>query len=110
MSKRSRDDNSSRGPARCWEDIDGGVGCVPVCKASGLVIKHQVVAEEMRAPIYSLSAGSLGTDPSHVQGELSDAFKRATKWNAIILLDEADIFLEQRSVKDLRRNQLVSGA
>lgn len=32
----------------------------------------------------------------------------ATKWNAILLLDEADVFLQQRSSHDLGRNKLVS--
>ncbi len=32
----------------------------------------------------------------------------ATAWNAIILIDEADIFLEQRSLNDIQRNGLVS--
>jgi hypothetical protein len=29
------------------------------------------------------------------------------KWNALLLLDEADIFLEQRSISDINRNALV---
>ena len=32
----------------------------------------------------------------------------AVAWNAILLIDEADVFLEQRSVQDLQRNCLVS--
>merc|ERR1711939_202393 len=31
-----------------------------------------------------------------------------TRWNALLLLDEADIFLEQRSLHELERNKLVS--
>ena len=33
----------------------------------------------------------------------------AAKWNAIILLDEADVFLEERRPNELQRNSLVSG-
>lgn len=32
----------------------------------------------------------------------------AGTWNAIVLIDEADVFLEQRNVSDLERNGLVS--
>lgn len=32
----------------------------------------------------------------------------STKWNAVLLLDEADVFLEARSSNDLERNKLVS--
>ncbi len=35
-------------------------------------------------------------------------FQRADKWDAVLLLDEADVFLEQRSLHDVHRNALVS--
>ena len=55
-----------------------------------------------------ISAGDLGTDPEDIESKLSDVLEMATKWNAILLLDEADVFLEQRSSHDLERNKLVS--
>jgi AAA+ superfamily predicted ATPase len=67
------------------------------------------VAEEMHVPLYSITAGQLQADPGAVQRQLQDAFKIAVTWKAIILLDEADIFLERRSYHDLERNRLVSG-
>ena len=30
-------------------------------------------------------------------------------WNAVLLLDEADVFLAERNVENLSRNALVSG-
>ncbi len=63
----------------------------------------------MQAPLYTISAGQLGTEPAVVQQRLTDAFEIATAWKAVILLDEADVFLEKRSIHDLQRNQLVSG-
>jgi SpoVK/Ycf46/Vps4 family AAA+-type ATPase len=35
-------------------------------------------------------------------------FELATRWKALLLFDEADIFLEKRSLSDLGRNSLVS--
>lgn len=32
----------------------------------------------------------------------------AARWRAIVLIDEADVFLESRSLRDLTRNALVS--
>lgn len=32
----------------------------------------------------------------------------AHKWNAVLLLDEADVFLQERDTKDIFRNALVS--
>ena len=62
----------------------------------------------MRAPLYMMSAGDLGVDSSTVETSLSNVLEMCTKWNAVLLLDEADVFLEQRSAHDLERNKLVS--
>ena len=32
----------------------------------------------------------------------------ATSWNAVLLIDEADVFLEKRGTADLMRNSLVA--
>ncbi len=40
--------------------------------------------------------------------QLSRIFQTANNWDALILLDEADMYLEQRSTKDVGRNKLVS--
>ena len=62
----------------------------------------------MRAPLYMMSAGDLGLDSQNVESSLSNVLEMSTKWNAVLLLDEADVFLEQRSAHDLERNKLVS--
>ena len=66
------------------------------------------VAETMHAPLYMMSAADLGLDSSEVESSLSNILEMSTKWNAVLLLDEADVFLEQRSAHDLERNKLVS--
>jgi SpoVK/Ycf46/Vps4 family AAA+-type ATPase len=43
-----------------------------------------------------------------LEGQLSEIFDLANHWNAILLLDEADVFLEKRSPQSLDRNGLVS--
>ena len=74
----------------------------------GKTLTAESVAEEMRVPLYTMSAGDLGTEPSQVESALSNILEMATKWNAVLLLDEADVFLEARSNNDLERNKLVS--
>jgi hypothetical protein len=66
------------------------------------------VADYLQRPLYVLNSGELGVDPTLVESHLTDALMLATTWNAIVLIDEADVFLEQRSVQDLQRNCLVS--
>ena len=62
----------------------------------------------MRAPLYMMSAGDLGLESSQVEYSLANVLEMVSKWNAVLLLDEADVFLEQRSSHDLERNKLVS--
>lgn len=58
---------------------------------------------------YLYSKGDLGLTPREVEGRLESTFQMAQAWDCVLLLDEADIFLAQRSNADLERNALVSG-
>ena len=59
-------------------------------------------------PLYSITSGELGTDVVATDKKLRDIFVRAKTWNAILLLDEADIFLAKRDRFHMQRNGLVS--
>ena len=43
-----------------------------------------------------------------LESKLSQILDLAHKWHAVLLIDEADVFLEQREVRDVARNALVS--
>ncbi|KKY17012.1 putative atpase aaa+ type core [Phaeomoniella chlamydospora] len=66
------------------------------------------VAEEMQAPLYTLGAGELGSEADAVDETLENVFDLCTRWKAVLLLDEADVFLEQRTLSDMERNKIVS--
>ena len=53
--------------------------------------------------------GDLGLTPREVEKTLKDIFHLAQLWNCVLLLDECDIFLAQRTKNDIKRNSLVSG-
>lgn len=55
-----------------------------------------------------VTCGDLGTDPATMETKLKETFERAINWNAVLLLDEADVFLQERDIHDLARNALVS--
>jgi len=74
----------------------------------GKTLTAESVAEEMRVPLYSMSAGDLGFTHVEVERNLTDIMEMCAKWSAILLIDEADVFLEQRSLHELERNKLVS--
>lgn len=62
----------------------------------------------MHRPLYSMSAGELGETAAEVEDSLEMVLELASKWDAILLLDECDMFLEARTAADIRRNRLVS--
>jgi hypothetical protein len=62
----------------------------------------------MHVPLYSVTAGELGSGIDQVERALEQVLEYAARWNAILLLDEADVFLEQRSNHEVERNKLVS--
>ncbi|KAI0972612.1 hypothetical protein F4678DRAFT_460182 [Xylaria arbuscula] len=66
------------------------------------------VAELAEMPLYSVTCGDIGTGPEAVEKYLNSVLHLGRKWNCVLLLDEADVFLEERSLQDLERNSLVS--
>jgi hypothetical protein len=57
-----------------------------------------------------MDAAILGTGITELAETMANLFKLAENWNAVTLLDEADVFLERRSASDLERGRLVAGA
>lgn len=74
----------------------------------GKTLTAEAVSEEMKCPLYSLSAGELGSDAAEVEENLEKVLEISAKWDAVLLLDECDVFLEQRTEADIHRNKLVS--
>lgn len=74
----------------------------------GKTLTAEAVAENLRVPLHTLSSGDLGSEPWEVERGLSQILELVARWNAILLLDECDVFLEARSTHDLERNKVVS--
>jgi hypothetical protein len=70
----------------------------------------EAVANAKRKPLFTITCGDLGFSPSEVESSLKEIFRLAHLWDCVLLMDEADVFLSQRSTWDLKRNALVSGA
>ncbi len=66
------------------------------------------VAEFTRRPLFQVTCGDIGESAEEVERKLEDHFQLAHKWGCVLLLDEADVFLEARSKTDLKRNAIVS--
>ncbi|EEH42389.2 uncharacterized protein PADG_07209 [Paracoccidioides brasiliensis Pb18] len=75
---------------------------------TGKTLTAEGIAELLQRPLYMVSAGELGTDSRTLEGELNKILDIAHSWGAVLLLDEADVFLEKRTIHDIHRNALVS--
>ncbi|KAI4725678.1 P-loop containing nucleoside triphosphate hydrolase protein [Aureobasidium sp. EXF-10728] len=74
----------------------------------GKTLTAECVAERCKRPLYVVSSGDLGTDSFTLDQRLTQILDMASTWRAVLLIDEADIFLERRSLHDMERNALVS--
>lgn len=74
----------------------------------GKTLTAEGIADYLKCPLYAVSAGELGTESWRLEQELQKIMDIAHSWGAILLLDEADVFLEKRQVHDIHRNALVS--
>lgn len=75
---------------------------------TGKTLTAEGIAELLKCPLYMVSAGELGTNPRELEAELNKILDIAHSWGAVLLLDEADVFLEKRTIQDIHRNALVS--
>jgi hypothetical protein len=63
----------------------------------------------MGRPLITLSIAEIGIKEDQVQAQLSKWLALAEGWQAILLIDECDIFLERREAFDIARNGVVAG-
>lgn len=71
--------------------------------------RSECIAEYTGRPLISLTCGDIGTEEENVENNLQTWFSLGERWGAVMLLDEADVYLETRQPGDLKRNGLVSG-
>ena len=82
--------------------------CLDGSPGVGKTLLSESICEYLHKPLYSVTVGELGTTPEILENKLNSILEIAYAWNAVILLDEADIFMEKRSSNDLVRNAMVS--
>ncbi|KAM3502451.1 hypothetical protein MY10362_004833 [Beauveria mimosiformis] len=66
------------------------------------------VADLTRRPLLSLQADNLGTQANTLGTNLRYYLTMAADLNAVVLLDEADVFMAERDPGNVHRNELVS--
>lgn len=72
----------------------------------GKTLTAEVLAEYKERPLYSVQCSQLGIDPETIENNLVVILQRANRWNAVLLLDEADVYITKRG-SSLQHNAIV---
>lgn len=100
----------SKADERATDLVHGkGGGMVILANGSpgvGKTMTAEIFAEYTKRPLYTMEVGDLGITPQEVESNLHLIFDRVTKWNAVLLFDECDIFMFKRG-NDLMRAGIV---
>lgn len=75
---------------------------------TGKTFTAEAVAEIAEKPLYRVTCGDIVTKPEDAEKYLESALHLGKIWGCVVLLDKADVFLEERSLDQLERNALVS--
>jgi hypothetical protein len=84
-------------------------GCLVLLKGDpglGKTLTAQVFAEQNHRPLYELQCSQLGISPPEVEDNLRHALLRARRWNAVLLINESDVYVRARA-DDIVQNAIV---
>ena len=73
---------------------------------TGKTLTAEVYSEVMEHPLYKVQSSQLGTDPQTVETQLKEVLQRAERWSAILLIDEADVYIHERG-DNIDQNAIV---
>src|SRR5450830_7196 len=72
----------------------------------GKTLTAEVYAEIIGRPLYRVHSGQLGLNVATMEAALKDVLLRAQRWGAVLLIDEADVYIKRRD-DDLTMNAVV---
>jgi SpoVK/Ycf46/Vps4 family AAA+-type ATPase len=75
---------------------------------TGKTLTAESVAEFDERPLYRVTCGDIGTEPESVEKYPKSVLFVGCTWGCVVLLDEADVFLEERIKQDMQRTAPVS--
>jgi hypothetical protein len=83
------------------EDIVAGKsgGTTVLCAGPagvGKTLTAEVYSEIIQRPLYRVHSGQLGLNVAEMEAGLKDVLTRAQRWGAVMLIDEADVYIRRR--------------
>ena len=93
------------------EDIVAGKQGGSLVLATGLpgtgkTLTAQVLSESIGLPLYTVQCSQLGLSPDTIEMKLETVLQNAERWNAVLQIDEADVYIRERGL-DLHHNAIV---
>ena len=73
---------------------------------TGKTLTAEVYSEVVKKPLYVVQSSQLGVEIKELENNLKKILDRASRWNAILLIDEADVYVHERG-DDLVQNAVV---
>lgn len=62
----------------------------------GKTLTAEVYSEIIKRPLYRVHSGQLGLNVAEMEKALKDTLTRAQRWGAVMLIDEADVYIKRR--------------
>ena len=81
--------------------LSGMPGC-------GKTMTAEAVAESIRKPLFKVNLGTLSSNIEKLEKRLGEVLQLSARWDAVLLIDEADAYMETRDSTNLARNALVA--
>lgn len=80
--------------------VDGKSGGTTVLCAGppgvGKTLTAEVYSEIIKRPLYRVHSGQLGLNVTEMEEALIETLTRAQRWGAVMLIDEADVYIKRR--------------
>lgn len=100
-----------QGAGMLMEDIVQGKTGGVIILATGLpgtgkTLTAEVYSEVVAQPLYVVQCSQLGTSEDELEKRLTEVLSRAARWKAVLLIDEADVYIHERG-KDVAQNAIV---
>ena len=94
-----------------YEDIVKGKSGGTIVLATGdagigKTLTAECYSERVKRALYAVQCSQLGIDEVALEKNLLQVLARATRWKAVLLIDEADVYIHERG-EDLQQNAVV---
>lgn len=84
-------------------------GVIILCSGkpgTGKTLTAEVYSEVAKRPLYTVQCSQLGVTSEKLEEKLAEVLDRANRWGAILLIDEADVYIHERG-SSLDQNAVV---